>query len=150
VPAIPVNRNALLDGADNPGPMALSCLIVDDSAHFLESARALLERGGITVVGVASTIAEGLRRVEELKPDFALLDIDIGGESGFDLAWRLERETSLEPSRMIMISADSEEDFADLIAASRAAGFISKSRLSAGTILEVLGVGGDAAHPEPS
>ena len=146
--SVPGNRNAPAHGTGNPGPMALTCLIVDDNPQFLESARALLERGGITVVGVASTIAEALGRAEELKPDFALLDIDIGGESGFDLAQRLERETRFEPARMILISADAEEDFADLIAAASTAGFISKANLSARAIQEVLSPGSDAADPE--
>ena len=36
----------------------MRCLIVDDSTDFVEAARHLLEHGGITVVGVASTSAE--------------------------------------------------------------------------------------------
>jgi DNA-binding NarL/FixJ family response regulator len=98
---------------------------------------------------MANTSAEALRCTEELKPDFALLDVDLGGESGFDLAGQLERETSLEPSRMIMTSAYAAEDFADLITATRAAGFISKSNLSVRAVREVLGIRGDAADPEP-
>jgi DNA-binding NarL/FixJ family response regulator len=124
--------------------MALRCLIVDDSPHFLTAARALLEREGIAVVGVASTTAEALRRAEELKPDVALLDIDLRGESGFELARRLERETSLERSRVILISTYAEEDFADLITATPAAGFLSKSHLSARAIREILGNTGDS------
>jgi len=145
----PVTGMALVHDTGNPWPMALRCLIVDDNPRFLESARALLERGGISVVGVANNSAEALRRVEELEPDFALLDVDIGGESGFDLAWQLDRETSLVPSRMILTSAYAEEDFAELITATRAAGFISKSNLSARAIHEVLAMGGDATDPEP-
>jgi len=130
--------------------MALRCLIVDDSSHFLTAARALLEREGIAVVGVASTSAEALRRAEELRPDVALLDVDLGNESGFELARRLASETSLEPSSVILISTYAEEDFADLIAASPAAGFLSKSNLSARAIREILGATGDAARTEPS
>jgi CheY-like chemotaxis protein len=130
--------------------MALRCLIVDDSSHFLTAACALLEREGIAVVGVASTSAEALRRAEELRPDVALLDVDLGNESGFELARRLASETSLEPSSVILISTYAEEDFADLIAASPAAGFLSKSNLSARAIREILGATGDAARTEPS
>jgi len=61
--------------------MDLRCLIVDDSRRFLEAARSLLEREGIAVVGVASTSAEALRRAEELKPDVALVDVDLGGRA---------------------------------------------------------------------
>lgn len=123
--------------------MAPRCLVVDDSPHFLEAARLLLEGEGIAVVGVASTAAEALRRAKELEPDVALVDIDLGGESGFDLARRLGSETDLRPSNVILISTYSEEDFADLIAATPAAGFLSKSRLSARAIREVLE---DAGH----
>jgi CheY-like chemotaxis protein len=41
--------------------MALRCLIVDDSRPFLAAARSLLERQGVSVVGVASRGTEGAR-----------------------------------------------------------------------------------------
>ena len=123
MPKFPASRHAPERGACDPRRMAMRCLIVDDSPHFLRAASALLEREGIAVVGVASTSAEALRRAQELEPDVALLDVDLGGESGFDLARRLATETSLEPSSLILISTstqeDFKEDFADLLAASR-------------------------------
>ena len=103
--------------------MTLRCLIVDDSRRFLDAARGLLERQGITVVGVASTGAEALRLAEELQPDVTLVDIGLGDESGFDLARQLSREANLAPSRTILISTQAEQDYADLIAASPAVGF---------------------------
>jgi DNA-binding NarL/FixJ family response regulator len=129
--------------------MPLRCLIVDDSPQFLRAARALLEREGIAVVGVASTGAEALQRAEELQPDVTLVDLDLGDESGFDLARRLEEETTLEPSSVILVSTCAEEDFADLIATSPAAGFLAKSQLSAPAIRELLGVSSDGDRPEP-
>ena len=69
--------------------MALRCLLVDDSTHFLEAASKLLEAQGLAVVGVASTSAEALTRVRELEPDVTIVDVDLNGESGFDLAWQL-------------------------------------------------------------
>jgi DNA-binding NarL/FixJ family response regulator len=118
--------------------MALRCLIVDDSPGFLRSARLLLEREGMAVVGVASTVEEAVQQAEELRPDVLLLDIDLGEESGFDLAERLQAETSLPPARVILISTHAEEDFADLIAVTPVAGFLPKAELSAGAIREVL------------
>jgi PleD family two-component response regulator len=79
-----------------------SCLIVDDSPRFVDAARGLLEREGIAVVGVASTGAEALQRAEELQPDVTLVDIDLGGQSGFEVV--LDREVGLAPSRVILIS----------------------------------------------
>lgn len=95
----------------------LRCLIVDDSPRFLDAARGLL-RQGIRVVGVASTSAEALQQATVLPPDIALLDINLGGESGFDLARRLSREVSLACTRMVLISTHAEQDYTDLIAAS--------------------------------
>jgi CheY-like chemotaxis protein len=42
--------------------MAVRCLIVEDNQSFLDAARKLLEQQGLTVVGVASTSEEALRR----------------------------------------------------------------------------------------
>ena len=114
--------------------MTLRCLIVDDSPRFLDAARCLLERQGIMVVGVASTSAQALQQATQLRPDIALLDIDLGGESGFDLARRLSREARLVHTRMILISTHAEQDFTELIEASPAVGFLSKSALSADAI----------------
>src|SRR6202161_1769298 len=61
-------------------------VIVDDNPEFLDSARRLLEHQGVRVVGVASTNADGLRYVQELRPDVTLVDVNLGEESGFDLA----------------------------------------------------------------
>jgi CheY-like chemotaxis protein len=118
--------------------MTLRCLIVDDSPRFLDAARGLLERQGITVVGVASTSAEALQRAQELRPEVTLLDIDLGGESGLELARRLHREAGPAPPKVILISTHAEQDFAELIAASPAVGFLPKSDLSAGAIRDLL------------
>jgi len=72
----------MLDG------VPLRLLIVDDSAEVLAVARELLERQGLTVVGVALDGATALRSALEQRPDVALVDIDLGGESGFDLLRR--------------------------------------------------------------
>ena len=116
--------------------MVLRCLIVDDSPRFLDAARGLLEREGVTVVGVASSGAEALQRVTDLRPDVTLVDIDLGGQSGFEVVRRLNLETKI---CAILISTHAEEDYADLIAASPALGFLPKTTLSAGAIHELLG-----------
>jgi two-component system, NarL family, nitrate/nitrite response regulator NarL len=117
--------------------MPLRCLLVDDSEAFLETASVLLERGGVTVVGVASTIAEALRQARALRPDVILADIGLGGESGFTLARLLARA---DPAAdVILISAAAEADYAELIAESPAAGFLAKSQLSARGVGQLLG-----------
>jgi DNA-binding NarL/FixJ family response regulator len=125
--------------------MAMRSLIVDDNTHFLAAARDLLEREGVEVVGVASSAAEAVHLARELRPDVALVDIDLGQESGLDVARLLAGEASEEGSRVVLISAYSENDFADLIAASPAVGFLSKAELSAANIREVLRESGDGS-----
>ena len=114
------------------------CIIVDDSARFLEAARAVLEYDGIQVVGTASTSADALELVARLRPDVTLVDIDLGAESGLRLAARLAEQENGAPGPLIMISAHSEEDYADLIASSSVVGFLPKIDLSADAIRDLL------------
>jgi DNA-binding NarL/FixJ family response regulator len=123
--------------------MTLRLLIVDDSPRFLQAARGLLERQGLTVVGVASDSQQALRQVEAQRPDVTLVDLDLGGESGFALVRRLHQEAGLAPGEVILISTHDPDDFAELITASPAIGFLSKSDLSASAILDLLGRGDD-------
>jgi CheY-like chemotaxis protein len=120
--------------------MAVRCLIVDDNERFLQVACDLLKRDGIAVVGVATASAEALRQAERLCPDVALVDIVLGDEYGFDLANALAQVP--EPPGVIMISTYTETDFADMIAASPAIGFLSKTHLS-GAAIRLLLTGAD-------
>ncbi|MEU1201345.1 response regulator transcription factor [Streptomyces sp. NPDC005813] len=115
--------------------MSMRCLLVDDSAHFLEAACALLERGGMQVVGTASTGAEAVARAGELVPDVALVDIDLDGENGFEVAGRL----AVTVPSVILISTHALEDFQELVVASAARGFLHKSALSARAVRELVG-----------
>src|SRR4051812_34180079 len=92
------------------GFVAVRCLIVDDNTDFLLAARALLEQEGVRVVGVASTGAEAVRCAAELHPDVTLVDIDLGEDSGFEVARRLADDPELDPGHLILISAHAEED----------------------------------------
>jgi DNA-binding NarL/FixJ family response regulator len=118
--------------------MAFRVLIVDDNVSFLGAARVLLEREGLSVVGVAETTADALQRAGELRPDVVLVDISLGQESGFALARRLVEDGGSGESTVILISTHGHADFADLIAESPAAGFLAKSDLSADAIRRIL------------
>jgi two-component system nitrate/nitrite response regulator NarL len=118
--------------------VALRCLLVDDSVHFLEAASRLLERQGVAVVGVASTKAEALANVRELEPEVTIVDVDLNGESGFDLCWELAATSDEAPTSTILASTRSESDLAALVAVTPVLGFISKSELSATAIRDFL------------
>jgi CheY-like chemotaxis protein len=119
--------------------MPMRCLIVDDSDAFLETASALLEQEGVTVVGVASSTAEALQQAGALQPDVILVDVGLGDESGFNLAQLLARDGQGGSATVILISTRDQADYAELIAESPAAGFLAKSDLSARGIRRILG-----------
>jgi two-component system, NarL family, nitrate/nitrite response regulator NarL len=118
--------------------MAVRCLLVDDSSDFLEAASLLLTRQGVDVVGVASNSAEATARARELEPDLVILDIDLNGESGFDLAWQLAASSDGTTTSTVLTSTRSEADFAELVAVTPTLGFIAKSELSADTVGDFL------------
>jgi CheY-like chemotaxis protein len=138
----PASRNAAARYSGQPDRMPQRCLLVDDSEVFLETASLLLEREGLTVIGVASSIAEALRQARALRPDLILVDIGLGDESGFDLARLLTQDGQGGQgvgAEVILISTVAEADYRELIDESPAAGFLAKSELSVRGISRILG-----------
>jgi len=115
----------------------LTCLIVDDSPEFLEAARQLLADDGVIVVGFAATSDQALDKTLALRPDVALVDIELGAESGFDVAQRLAGLPHGGPP-VVLISAESGTELAELVDASGALGFVSKTELSGDAIRKLL------------
>ena len=72
--------------------------------------------------------------VEELRPYVTLVDVNLAGESGFELAEQLHRRQSV----VIMISTYTEQDFSDMVHKSPAVGFVTKAELSSGAIREMM------------
>jgi CheY-like chemotaxis protein len=118
--------------------VAVRSIIVDDNPGFLEAARGLLERGDVQVVATTPTGDEAVDAARRLRPDVVLVDVFLGDESGFEVARRLTEEPGLDHLAVILISTYAESDLADLIAASPAIGFVSKSKLSEAAILDIL------------
>jgi DNA-binding NarL/FixJ family response regulator len=112
--------------------VVLRCLLVDDSEAFLASASRLLAAQGLQIVGNASSGKEALALAQQLQPDVALVDVQLGDEDGLELACRLVA-TARAP-RVILISSHAQDDLTELIADSPAAGFLPKSALNAGAI----------------
>jgi DNA-binding NarL/FixJ family response regulator len=121
-----------------PAPVsALTCLIVDDSPPFFEAASQLLADDGITVVGFAATSDQAVNKTLALAPDVALVDVDLGTESGFDVAQRLAGLPHGGPP-IVLISAETGSELAELVDASGALGFVSKTDLSGDEIRKLI------------
>jgi len=116
----------------------LRCLIVDDNEFFLETAAASLGGDDFEVLGTATTSAEALRQVAEQHPDVVLVDINLGGESGLELARKLVESFPELGSGVVLISSRAEPEFGGLIRSSRAVGFIAKTHLSARAVRDLV------------
>lgn len=117
--------------------MPLRCLIVDDNEKFLASASRLLSAQGLEVVGRALSGAEALRLARQLEPDVALVDVQLGGEDGFELTRRLA--ANAHATRVILISSHSKDELGELVDDSPAVGFVPKPALGADAIATLLG-----------
>jgi len=133
----PASCHALRVAECHSPVVSFKALLVDDDVRFLMAAGKLLAQEGVQVVGVAANGDEAIQQAQRLQPDVALVDIDLHGESGFDVAARFA-ELAGGGQPVIMISSYAEKDFRDLIAASTALGFVSKADLSARAIEELL------------
>lgn len=69
----------------------MKALIIDDErlARF-ELRRLLLAHPGVTVIGEAGNLPDGLAAIAELQPDLIFLDVQMPGGSGFDLLAALD------------------------------------------------------------
>jgi DNA-binding NarL/FixJ family response regulator len=115
--------------------MATSVLIVDDHPSFRASARMLLEADGFQVIGEAEDGMSALERVEALRPDVVLLDVQLPDINGFEVAARLTAN-GRSPA-IVLTSSRDVEDLGFLAGRDGVRGFIPKSELS-GAALEAL------------
>lgn len=107
-------------------------LIVDDHDRFRAAARALLESVGFDVVGEAAGADDALAAAAALCPEIVLLDIQLPGRDGFEVAERLHAKGGSPV--VILISSREAEAYGDRIERAPVAGFIAKSSLSAEAI----------------
>jgi DNA-binding NarL/FixJ family response regulator len=101
---------------------------VDDHPEFRRLARRLLEAGGFDVIGEAADGESALSEVERLRPALVLLDIQLPGLDGFQVAARLAETTN--PPAVVLTSSRTVNSYRRRLAESDARGFIAKSELT--------------------
>ena len=114
----------------------MTLLIVDDHASFRSVARKVLEHHGWVVIGEAGDGESALDAVRELRPDVVLLDVQMPGIDGFEVASRLTANG--DSPAVVMISSRDREEFGDLVEKSGARGFIPKHDLSGPALAAIL------------
>jgi len=114
----------------------LTVLIVDDHAAFREATTALLKAEGFRVVGEAADGEEAIRAVALLRPEVVLLDIQLPGADGLEVAERLAARP--DPPAILLISSRSAASYGQRLQRSPAKGFIAKEVLSGRAIAALL------------
>jgi DNA-binding NarL/FixJ family response regulator len=116
--------------------MAMTLMIVDDHRSFRNAARRVLESAGFDVVGEAADGESALEAIRSLRPDVVLLDVQLPGIDGFEVASRLTANG--DAPAIVMTSSREGSDFGPLVEQSGARGFIHKAELSGPAISSVL------------
>ena len=109
---------------------------MDDHAGFRATARKLLAARGFDVVGEAADGEQALEAAARLRPDVVLLDVQLPGISGFEVAAQLTSNGS-NPDVVLTSSRDAAE-FGGLVERSGARGFIPKAQLSGRRLAALL------------
>jgi DNA-binding NarL/FixJ family response regulator len=100
-------------------------VLVDDHPVVRSGIRHLLEKtSDIVVVGETGEGFEASRLIDELAPDVVLLDMEMPGKTGVEIARQLQAAGS--PVRILAISAYDDEHYIIALLASGAAGYLTK------------------------
>jgi CheY-like chemotaxis protein len=119
--------------------MTPSVLVVDDDRAFRGLAIRMLTAAGLNVVGEADTAAAALAAAIVLKPDAALVDVDLPDRDGITLAGELRALPW--PPRVLLTSVDADAVRQDDVRRTGANAFVPKSDLPNGGLNSLLPAG---------
>jgi CheY-like chemotaxis protein len=124
------------DSCDHPR-IAISVLVVDDDATFRRLARLVLTAQGLVVVAEADSVAEARSTALRVKPDSALVDVELPDGDGFTLAAEL---TSLPwRPRVVVTSVLAANGSPSQAQRSGAQAFVPKADLARAPLAQWLG-----------
>jgi DNA-binding NarL/FixJ family response regulator len=107
-------------------PERIRVILADDHAVVRKGIREFLETDdGLTVVAEAASGDEALKLIRELKPDVAVLDIQMPGQSGIDVT-RAARAARL-PVGVLLLTAFDDEPYVRAALQSGANGYVLKT-----------------------
>ncbi len=114
-------------------------VLADDHAGVRAGIRLLLQKvSDIVVIGEASDGIEALRLAQELVPDILVLDMEMPGLNGVEVARRLQAVGS--PVRILAVSAYDDKYYILGLFASGAAGYLLKDEAPEILIEAIRGV----------
>ena len=113
-----------VDGMTNKKP--IRAVLVDDHAMVRQGIRRLLEKDShVLVVGESDSGAGAIQLVHELKPDLLLLDIEMPGMKGYDVARELRASGTQIP--ILALSTCDEKSFIEEVLQAGIDAYLTKS-----------------------
>ena len=129
-------RMLSVPGCETIAVVRPTVLIVDDHQRFRASARALLEADGFDVVGEAADGEAAFVATAALRPAIVLLDIQLPGRDGFEIAEQLSAGSGC--AAVILISSRNADVYGDRVGRAPVLGFIAKNELSGAAIARLV------------
>jgi len=118
-------------------PVSRSVLIVDDDGVFRRLASRMLTASGLVIVGEALTVAAGLDAARDLRPDAALVDVNLPDGDGVSLARALSELPA--PPVVVLCSTDPDAASPDEVRDAGATAFVAKDELPNAPLRSLLG-----------
>lgn len=104
---------------------ALSVLLIDDHELIRDGLGAVIDlEPDLDVVGTAATVAEGLARYQELRPDVVITDLQMQDGTGLDVVRTVRKQDDKVGLVVLTMHAGDEQIFAAMQAG--ASGFVGK------------------------
>ena len=114
-------------------------VLVDDHPIVRNGIRNLLDHSaGIDVIGEASDGPQGLEMILKLQPDVVLLDMELPGMTGNEIALRM-REQNV-PCSILALSAHDDRMYIQEVLANGASGYLMKEEIPEYIVEAVRGV----------
>lgn len=117
-------------------PPVKTLLIVDDHDGYRSFVATMLEGGEFTVTGQAEDGESAVGLVAELHPDLVLLDVQLPGIDGFEVARRIA-EQSPAPY-VVLTSTRDATDFGTRLFEAPIIGFVPKHEMSVEALTRLL------------
>jgi DNA-binding NarL/FixJ family response regulator len=118
---------------------AIRVILAEDHPITRGGIRELLQKSvGIEVVGEAGSGDEALRLIEDLDPDVLLLDMEMPGLKGVEVARKLQAANSAV--RILALSAYDDKEYIRGVLSNGAAGYLTKEEAPQTIVEAVRGV----------
>lgn len=116
-----------------PCPIRHSVFLVDDHPLVREGLHKLIDQeADMAVCGEAEDASQAISRISEAKPDIAIIDLSLRGESGFDLIARLKGLPY--PPKALVLSMHDEVHYAERALRAGASGYVMKRETTSNII----------------